>query len=405
MANVGAGGKRGGSSKVGFSASFPRMWATALLALSALAAAAPPPEAATVVRLRERAPLALVLNTPSAEKGRLGVSEILAALGAPLDTHTDLELTAVDAGVQAECEGSLACLAKRVPPGAKLLLVVSYFAAPQDRPDRITALMVDVASADACASDPFGTDLNACVSERAVKVRPAPRLVTQAAEARAAFADLVQADLRPALEGAGHWAPTGTVEVVGAPAGATLLLDERTVAALPGGLVRVEGVEPGLHKVAVHQGGKVLEGADVEVARAETATFAVSALVPRSALKTPMFWGGVAVAAVGATFTLWSAGYYAAEDQSKACFGESSCPRRFLTFEQMLDGNLDELQVNPNQGKVLVLPLGYSMMVTGGTWALGSALTEDEDEVLHWILLGAGVVAGAAAYGISAAAN
>jgi hypothetical protein len=384
----------------------PRVWAPALLALS-VAAAAPPPEPVTVLRLRERAPLALVLNTPSGEKGRLGVSEILAALGAPLDAHTDLELTAVDSGIQAECEGSLACLARRVPPGAKLLLVVSYFAAPQDRPDRLTALLVDVATADACASDPFGADdVDACVSERAVKVRPAPRLVTQAAEARAAFAELVQADLRPVLEGSGHWAPTGALEVAGAPTGATLMLDERAVGVAPGGVVRLEGVAPGPHQVAVHQGGAPLGGEAVVIARAETVRYTVKVGAAPSPLKTPMFWGGVGVAALGAGLTLWSAAYSVGNELDRGCFEPNlPCERQFVTVEQLLRGRSEVFSAGPNEGKVLALPLGYSLMLAGGTWALGSALTSEEDEVLHWILLGAGVVAGAAAYGISAAAN
>lgn len=371
--------------------------------LAGLAAGQAPLPEPTVMSLRERAPLAFVLNTPSGEQGRLRVSEILDALGGPLDRHTDLALTPVEPTAVAECEGALACLARRVPRQSQLLLVLSYFAASGDRPDRVSALLLDVASADACVSDPFGTErVDDCISERAVKVRPPPENLANAEEAKAVLAKLVQDDLRPAFEAKSHWEPHGQVRVEEVPSGAALIIDEITVGVAPGGPILVTGLSLGTHDVSYAVAGAVQTGAQVEVARGATAT--VRLTVDITGFKTPLLLSGIGVAAVGTGFTLWSLIYAAGQSGMVVNCGDGSCGSSFYTIERQARGDIELFEEDPNRGSVLGLPLGYSLLITGATWALGSQLVED-DPVMHWILVGAGVLAGGLAYGISAAAN
>jgi hypothetical protein len=51
---------------------------------------------------------------------------------------------------------------------------------------------------------------------------------------------------------------------------------------------------------------------------------------------------------------------------------------------------------------VLAVPLGYSLMLAGGTWAAGTQLFSAEDEA-PWIQIAVGIVLGATAYALSAA--
>lgn len=380
------------------------MLPTALIAglLAAAPAAEPSP---TVITLLERAPLAFVLNTPSGEQGRLRVSEILAALAEPLEQRTDLALAPLEPTAIDECEGGLVCLSRRVPRGAGLLLVLSYFAAAPGRPDRVSALLVDVASAEACATDPFGQDrVDACVSERAVRVRPPPANLSDASEARGVLARLVQENLRDAFEATGHWAPHGEILVRGLPAGAALLVDEQTVGVAPGGPVLLAGVGAGARRVGYSVSGVVQGGERVEVARGVRAQLTFTREAEGDGFATPLFWSGVGVAALGAGLGAWSLAYASQQSDMVAYCDAATCRSSFFTLEQQARGPVENLMGPPNEGSVLALPLGYSLLITGATWAAGAKLVRD-DPVLHWVLVGAGIAAGGLAYGISAAAN
>ena len=370
--------------------------------LAALTCAVPPEVDASVLRLAPRQPVGLVLNTPSRQKGRLRVSEILDVLAGAFERDTDLSVVAVAAGAATACEGKLACLTAQVPPEAPMMLVVSYVAAPPGRPDRVSALLVDTASARACAQDVFAVDgPEDCVRSRAVRVRAEPRALDDAEAARAALLALVQGDFRGELEATGHWQPYGRLRISGVPRGATLLLDERPIGVGPGGDVRVEGVPPGDHEVAMQRGAQVLDAAAVRVdARAEAEVRLADP--DRGGFRAPLLWSGVTVAAIGAGLTVWSLAYAANQDVQLGC-GAPPCGRRFYSLSRMAKGKIENLE-EVDDGGVLGLPLGYSLLLTGGTWATGAWLSEDEAWP-HWILLGVGLVAGAAAYGISAAAN
>lgn len=377
--------------------------ASTLLAGLLLSATPPQDDSVTVLTVSDRTPLAFVLNTPTGEQGRLRVSAILSAVAEAFDAQTDLQMAAVDVPAVAECEGSLACLARRAPKGADLLLVLSYFAATGDRPDRVSALLVDVGAAHACATDPFaGENVDTCVSERAVRERPEPKIISQAGEAQSALRQLVQQDLRISLEATGHWEPHGQVLLQGVPQGAAVLLDERTVGVAPGGTVRLKGVSPGAHVVSYAAVGTLVEGQPVLVQRREVAQ--VVFLGKAVGSTRPLFWSGVALSAVGAGLSIWSLAYVGAQgDLSRNC-DDGRCGSRFFTIEQQARGSLEALQVNPNRGSVLALPLGYSLLTTGAVWAGGAELFES-DTLTQVVVVGAGLVAGGLLYGVSAAAN
>lgn len=55
------------------------------------------------------------------------------------------------------------------------------------------------------------------------------------------------------------------------------------------------------------------------------------------------------------------------------------------------------------KGGLLVLPLGYSLIGAGATWALGSSLVGEDD--VPWMPLVLGVAVGVASYALSAALN
>ncbi len=351
-----------------------------------------------------RAPIAFVLNTPSGKRGRLRVTEILSALAEPFEQHTDLEMVAVDAAAAAECEGGLGCLSRRAPRAAHLMLVISYFAASDERPDRVAALLVDMGAVDACISDPFGgNNVDACVSERGVLQRPPPKSFRQASEARAALAQLVQEDLRPTLESTGHWEPTGQVLLSGVPAGAAVLVDEETAGVAPGGSILLSGLSPATHQVSYSVGAVVVQGQRITISRGKVTELTFEAIAaegyPRALL-----WGGAGLAAVGTAITVWSAVYASGQtDYIRTC-GQDPCGATFLTLGQQLRGDIYTFQPDPNRGSVLALPLGYSMAATGAVWAGGSQLVQD-DLMMHGLVAGVGVIVGALAYGLSAGLN
>lgn len=372
--------------------------------LAGLIVAASPPAPPTVITLTDRAPLAFVLNTPSGEKGRLRVSGILDALAGPLQQHTDLMMAPLDASAVAECEGGLACLARRAPRGANLLLVLSYFAASQDRPDRLSALLVDVGAADACAADPFaGDNVDGCVSERAVRERPPAKNISEASEATSALSQLVQQDLRATLEATGHWEATGQLALRGVPSGAALLIDERTVAVAPGGPLLIQGLTWGEHDIAYAVSGHVIQGQSLTLVRGEPLDVAFAE--PGAGLQRPLIWSGATLAAVGAGLSIWSIGYATSQsDLTFGCTDEPPCSRTFVTLERQVRGSVDVFEVGPNEGSVLALPLGYSLVTAGAVIAGGAYLLED-DFWTQVLVIGAGVLAGGLTYGISAAAN
>jgi hypothetical protein len=244
----------------------------------------------------QRTPIAFVLNTPSGQRGRLRVTEILSALAEPFEKHTDLEMVPVDPASAAECEGGLGCLSRSAPRSAHLLLVISYFAASDERPDRVSALLVDVGAVDACVSDPFGAgNIDACVSERGVLNRPPPKSIRQASEARAALAQLVKEDLRPTLESTGHWESTGQVLLAGVPSGAAVLLDEVTVGVAPGGPILLSGLSPAEHQISYSVGSTLVQGMPVSIARGQVTELTFMAPADHGYPQT-LLWAGAGLA-------------------------------------------------------------------------------------------------------------
>jgi hypothetical protein len=126
-------------------------------------------------------------------------------------------------------------------------------------------------------------------------------------------------------------------------------------------------------------------------------------------------WGGLGVAAAGLAFTAIAIGYQVSSEVVVRCaarqadVGKCGAGGEFLALfpaptKSLQATQQDPFQTDPNSGKLLIAPLGYSLMAAGGIMTAGSLFFSDRGE-FPWIPLVAGVLVGSASYGISAALN
>jgi hypothetical protein len=377
------------------------------------------------------APLAFLWLTPTGRTAHVRSSALLAELDERLERDTDLDLEPIDAARVTECRGRLSCIVQAARPeyDRSVYALPNGTLAPysehqqfvRDRGLRVPTLLLILTGIESDGTDSLTGIL--VDTERALQFRHARDAMDREAERqlretavvgggfRASVGGpdelqpvldrLVERHLRPVLEATGHWRPYGMLRVESPVVGAGIEVDGRLVGTTEPGATRLERVRPGRRRVRVEHPEFRPFDTVVEVARQQTTTVQVELQpLPSGAsrgIRNGLMWSGVLMAAAGTGITI--AGIVDASDAPTV-----ACPDcsgfRFRTFGATPPE--DPVMAAEESGP-LAVPLGYSLMLTGASWSIGSLLTPKEQ--VPWIPLVAGLAGGAAAYAISAAVN
>jgi hypothetical protein len=211
------------------------------------------------------------------------------------------------------------------------------------------------------------------------------------------------------LESAGDYEPYGELLLEAAPPGLEIEVDGNLIGRTGDRSTLILEVWPRTLRIELSdpQQRFLSFTREVEVVRGERARVVVELVRAADPGAAPVarkagFWGGIAMAAIGGAFTSYAIIASPSSERVSPCSGENCASNggRFATFCELAS----ERPSACSGSGALTAPLGYSMMLTGGVWTAGSLWWGDETEV-PWLPLLVGVVAGAAAYGVSAAAN
>lgn len=402
-----------------------------LLGVSGLPARAeadsPATEGGTVV-MRSRQPIAVHFAAPA--EGRLKVrrADVFVHFDEIMQRHTDLARE--DVKDSESCQGELHCFVLRsrseytpkkaegdAPDRGKekvphLLFLISSIAQEGDEPDRMSALLVDADLAlDLYQSanrdkEFWKEDLEARINGEAVVGRAREARVSTPEDVRMFLQRAITEDFRSAFDRFGNWEPFGRIELSLSQSGLEIVVDGVTVGTTRAGVTLIEQVPQGTRRLRLqspeyepYETQLVMQPGAVERLEPKLSRAAGMANIGRTAT----IIGGAALAVVGAAVTVWA---IAAADTGVEiiCLNrqEGECgSSRFLKFG--FDSNAP-YGVDPNGGGLLHAPFGYSLAATGATISLGTLFFTEEGD-FPWIPIVAGLVVGAASYGISAAAD
>jgi hypothetical protein len=405
-----------------------------VIGLLLLAVAAP-----HTVEVQSRAPLALVLATPTGEVAKTNNSEIIRMVTDAFERHTDFEIELVDERAVERCRGRLYCLADearldyseerlRRSDGGRMtyrehlhrlseegtayprFMLLLTNVAVEGAPDRVTAVLVDTDRALALLHDTkregrWEERVEAAVSEQAVVAAPPRREVADADAAGDLVERLVTEDLRAVLEQQGRWEPWGSIAIeIEAEEPLEIAVDDRTVGTTIPGTNELMRVSAGEHRIRLRHPSYADAELAVKVERGARAVLEpelVRTVHEPTVLRPITAWSGLVVALSGAVIATFAI-VRQNQEVKTACFDASACSHDgFATFSYS-SGASDPKNVNPPG--VLMAPLGYSLVAAGAAWSLGTVLFGDDSDV-PWIQWIAGLALGAAAYGISVGAG
>lgn len=362
--------------------------------------------ASDVVNVGERAPLAVVVVTPSGAPGRVSRSEVIRHLADLLARDTDFSPDLLDDGLVKECRGSTSCLvlhAERSP----YLLVVSNLTA-SDGADLMTAFLVDVEQALAARSgisleSPGWQDEADAAIRPAIVARSERAEIATGDEARTFMEAFLRDRARAPLAAAGHWQPFGAIEIVADSAGLAVRLDDVTVATTSTGSTRLVGVAPGTRRITIEHPDYAAFSTNVDVDRGTTAV--VRAALERSngegsAIRSGVLWSGVVISAAGVFVSVFALAKH--DGGTRYCgVAEGSAP---CAADRDFRASCYDSRTGTNCGGVLIAPLGLALIGLGATWSLGTLSFGDADAIPWW-QIAAGVALGGAIYAISAVAD
>lgn len=368
-----------------------------------------------------RRPLAFLSISPTGGLGAISSSETIRVVGELLAKHTDLSPIPLDPGLVADCKGKLACFARRLEAEAQgagqaeLLLVLSNLT-QESGVDRLSLVLVHLQRAIAIATEPapsdpalaeeWAADVEVRIVESAVLARPRLATIATEAEMRAFLERAFTEELRPGLEEAGAWAPYGAIELEAPEPGVAVEVDGTTAGITRAGITRIGRVPAGRRLVRLSHPRYATFETELVVARGETTQLRVDlagASGPASPLRSVLFWSGTAATVAGAALATFAL-VRSDGDVSTLCLVRAGQPcggSGFMTtgYDPSRAPTFSD-DVNP--GGLLLGPLGYSVALTGATWAI-STLLFGEPEDGPWLQVAAGIAVGAAAYGLSAA--
>ncbi|MCK6551556.1 hypothetical protein L6R52_37335, partial [Myxococcota bacterium] len=265
------------------------MLAVALGVLVALASASP-----ARIDVRERAPALVAITLPRSAEPSVSATELARAASAAFRAQTGLDLRSadelgLDADLASRCDrgARLSCWLSAVPAtraatserrgprrGEVTAIFVVGVVPLGDGRDRITATLVDVARAGACARDTHDGDevIEDCIWERSAKTEPSVLERSTPDELVAFFTAQLDGALAPLVDDLGERAPFGRVELTTSTGGVDVELDGEPVGTLAAGATILEDVRPGRRTLTLSRSGAAPRVVVVDVRRAETAT-------------------------------------------------------------------------------------------------------------------------------------
>ncbi len=296
------------------------------------------------------------------------------------------------------CAGRLTCiLPKMEQKGGRFALLITFLPLSGERENprgRFLAQLVDQRAAANCKRDVFSQTPERCV-DREATVGRVPFAKRSLQEGLSETAEM----LRTSLTKKGRWKRYGRVKIEGVRTGTHLTVDGLPKGTIPAGVLLLKNVEPGERNISLS-----LEGYSPWNRKFNLVAGASLTLQPEfetRGLHLGMLYTGAALAAVGLGFALWAIVDAARLGGQNIGHGQMPAPR-FRTFAELANnptrGSLE------SRGAVLVAPLGYSLMISGGMWSLGTWLHKGKSWV-RWVLLATGAVLGATSYAVSAALN
>lgn len=237
----------------------------------------------TVLEADERVALPFIFDTPTEANASLPSSEAIDRLTRLLLTHTDFAPREVPGKSIEGCRGSVVCMALRMTSRirdamASHMMVVSNLT-HADQPDRVSVLLIDLVAAVECSdtyTDPLRQER--CATERALVASDLAHPIEGAEEMKRHLRDVVTRILRPALEGAKHWEPFGSIDVTTERRNTVISLDGRTVGSIGAGRGLITGVRPGARTLQYRSTEDAALQVDVEVTRGST----TSVTLPRT---------------------------------------------------------------------------------------------------------------------------
>lgn len=395
---------------------------------------------ATTLTANERVPLAVVVNTPTGQAARTSSSELIRILDDLLRRHTDYFVQLVDETIVRDCQGNLTCvtltarrdykresligpdrqplpfdehlkrLEERGTPVPRQLLMLSNVSGGESG-DRLSVLLLDTDRAlriyhEAPRKPGYTDEVEIRISEQAVLGSPPPSRIMDEAEATTYLSTTFDRHLASALSREGHWEPYGTVTVKTNVPGVAVELDGVAIGTAETDAVEISGVRPGQRELTLRRVGYETTKTTVVVSTGDrveaTVSLAVSSSGGGNPIPSVVMWSGVAVALAGVALTVYGVSRHDGGVTSH-CFDADAACVSTQSFESFgFDAQEVGSPEDVNPPGLRVVPLGYSLALTGASWSLGSWLFEADADV-PWISLAAGLVIGALSYGVSVA--
>lgn len=339
-------------------------------------------------------PMGLLLNTPARAQARVASSRLIEALSDRLRDRANLKVELIEPREVRDCAGALPCVQKRMYsriPSARYHLIVSNFSSP-DGADSLSMLFLDRTRLKGCKMDTPG-----CAS-KAIFAQSGRTRIKDLQGLEAHLDAFFREKLQPVLED--RWNQLGQIVLELDLREATVSLDGRALGKTQGNL-RITKVPTGQHTLQIRAPAVNLTRV-LQVAPKKPVYIRLGFPLNSTAELTT-FYTGLGVAALGLGITAWSAAY-AAQNRGLLQYCEPSCDTpRLWTLEQQASGTPQLGVEGFNEGRVLALPLGYSLALAGGLLAAWTALFVERDEDL-WLPAVLGVALGGLAYGLSAVA-
>jgi len=347
--------------------------------------------------------LPLVVVSPSSGTGRVSLTEINSAFADAVAKATPLSLDLLDVSL-ADCALAFGCLFSRVlevqRKGAEhgLLLFISHQPFPGHE-DRVVVRLVDLTQTARLISE--GAD-EIALSSQAFLAKPEAGLIADRT-ALLAYAAKAVAALEPNLRQKKLWGATGDLALELPSGPAQLFVDDQPVGSAGPGAVRIRGITADRHRLRVDREGFLPFDAEVEVTAGAELAVAV-ALLPRPVspverVRTETWIGGGVALIAGVAFLI--AGGVEANQNGLHCAlaGSSAVCRQ--SPPRLLAPSPEEPS-SAGRGP-LTAALGYSLAGAGGA-AIGTELLFDgAHELPWWVAPAAGMLVGAALYGMSEA--
>lgn len=221
---------------------------------------------------------------------------------------------------------------------------------------------------------------------------------------QAMFQRLFLAEWRATLDSAGALRPLAEVEVESEVEATLLTLDGRTLGEIGAGITRLTEVQTGTRTFSFRTSANPEASLLVERRIFVRPIGTTRLSLPRPTLVPEPSWSNKALLVSGLTLVAGGVALSAVVALGPSSRGvltvcrDPACEAR-SSFKTACDLGAGEVSCAEEPGGLLLLPLAYALVATGGTWALGAWLGSEESPLwLPWLL---GAAFGVAAYSLS----